>query len=410
MTQAPTPGPLDSESVTLLVKGDLLRGPDGSVFKFDRPYEAIDYHDRNGAYLQRADGTEFVLKDGGGPKSQWFANLTFIGRPDADGWMPWSGGENPVPGQAVEVRLRNGHEYEGYSSEQWSADWTGPEDYWKHGEGLPDLEIIAFRLAPTAPVEASGSEREEDALEALNWIENVFPSQGDTNDQGVTVRGWQRLDQACATIRTALSRPQPSGETRALLERIAAVRARKDFTPQQANAGLLTVLDDCAAALALEGQQEDWRCPDCGAQADEWFDCCKNPARAEAQDEGVAGEQTDNAFKIASDLHAAYEQLIYGLPKYLEAENLTDEENMIREAYITLDVTAHRLAAVSDAHPSPTPAADADRVRAALTDLVTWFDKPVQGERGMVWVIRAGDQGADDAVAEALAALKSEGE
>lgn len=58
--------------------------------------------------------------------------------------------------------------------------------------------------------------------------------------------------------------------------------------------------------------------------------------------------ESDTPFKIASDLHAAYEQLIYGLPKYLDAENLTDEENMIREAYITLDVTAHRLAALQE--------------------------------------------------------------
>ena len=84
------------------------------------------------------------------------------------------------------------------------------------GAFQPDLNAACTfcGLAPTAPVEASGSERTEDALEALDWIENVFPGQGDTNDQGVTVRGWQRLDQACATIRTALSRPQPSGETR----------------------------------------------------------------------------------------------------------------------------------------------------------------------------------------------------
>ena len=66
--------------------------------------------------------------------------------------------------------------------------------------------------------------------------------------------------------------------------------------------------------------------------------------------------------------------------------------------------------AVSATRNSAVVSSRADRVRAALTDLVTWFDKPVQGERGMVWVIRAGDQGADDAVAEALAALKSEGE
>lgn len=134
------------------------------------------------------------------------------------------------------------------------------------------------------------------------------------------------------------------------------------------------------------------------------------PARAEAQDEGAAGERADTAFKIASDLHAAYEQLIYGLPKYLEAENLTDEENMIREAYVTLDVTAHRLAALSDAHPSPTPAADADRVREALKlsvdalfDLKAAFVKPgtYDGAKG-----KAIKQ-AHVAHRSALAALKS---
>lgn len=52
--------------------------------------------------------------------------------------------------------------------------------------------------------------------------------------------------------------------------------------------------------------------------------------------------------------------------------------------------------------------ARADRLASALTDLVSWFDKPVQGERGMVWVIRAGDQGADDAVTESRAALQQE--
>ena len=67
----------------------------------------------------------------------------------------------------------------------------------------------------------------------------------------------------------------------------------------------------------------------------------------QAQPDARAVEGENTAFKIASDLHAAYEQLIYGLPRYLEAENLTDEENMIREAYITLDVTAHRLANLS---------------------------------------------------------------
>nr|WP_314430017.1 hypothetical protein [uncultured Brevundimonas sp.] len=69
--------------------------------------------------------------------------------------------------------------------------------------------------------------------------------------------------------------------------------------------------------------------------------------------EPEGGAVDDGAFKIATDLHKAYEQLIYGLPKYLDAENLTDEENMIREAWVTLDVTAHRLAALATREEAP---------------------------------------------------------
>ncbi|WP_312064666.1 hypothetical protein [Brevundimonas sp.] len=72
-----------------------------------------------------------------------------------------------------------------------------------------------------------------------------------------------------------------------------------------------------------------------------------NAALCPPSREPEGGAVDDGALKIATDLHAAYKQLIYGLPKYLDAENLTDEENMIREAWITLDVTAHRLAALA---------------------------------------------------------------
>ncbi len=54
-------------------------------------------------------------------------------------------------------------------------------------------------------------------------------------------------------------------------------------------------------------------------------------------------------------------------------------------------------------------AVEAEQLGTALADLVSWFTKPVQGERGLVWVIPAGQQGADDAVAQALAALQQEG-
>jgi hypothetical protein len=418
-TQAPTPGPLTSESVNLLVNGDLLRviehgmacaGP-GDLMIVDDALDGL-------VFCHKPNDPDYVWQRI--PSSRF----TFIGRPDADGWMLWSGGENPVPGQRVVLRLRSGITSGVLASEEAAWDRSS---------------IIAFRLAPTAPVEASGSELNPATADlvdrfaaelklklakaeakygyAADWLKTDWQDElneslaehlqkGDPRDVAAYCafawhHGWSTSD-AAGHFAPAL-RPQPSGETRALLERIAAVRARKDFTPQHANAGLLTVLDDCAAILAFGGQQEDWRCPDCGAQADEWFDCCKNPARAEAQDEGAAGEQTDNAFKIASDLHAAYEQLIYGLPKYLEAENLTDEENMIREAYITLDVTAHRLAAVSDAHPSPTPAADADRVRIAVEAL-----ERIRGE-AYAWTPSKAAHALGMIAHEAIAALKSEG-
>ena len=53
-------------------------------------------------------------------------------------------------------------------------------------------------------------------------------------------------------------------------------------------------------------------------------------------------------------------------------------------------------------HPAP------DALRDALADLTSWFTKPVQGQNGMVWVIPAGERGADDAVNAALAALQAE--
>lgn len=54
-------------------------------------------------------------------------------------------------------------------------------------------------------------------------------------------------------------------------------------------------------------------------------------------------------------------------------------------------------------------APSADKLREVLIDLTSWFTKPVQGQNGMVWVIPAGERGADDALNAALAALEAEG-
>ncbi|MCO8030098.1 hypothetical protein NI454_09055 [Brevundimonas diminuta] len=66
------------------------------------------------------------------------------------------------------------------------------------------------------------------------------------------------------------------------------------------------------------------------------------------------------------------------------------------------------FATVGVPHPTSSPAPEAEKLRSALADLASWFTKPVQGERGLVWVIPAGERGADDAVSEALAALQQD--
>lgn len=109
---------LTAESVKLLVKGDVLRRADGSIVTL------------------AADG----LPD---------ASLgeVFIGRPDSEGWIPWSGGENPVPGQMVEVCLASG---ESYHKVALSDDYGR----WWHVSGGQD-HIIAFRLSPPKDDETS---------------------------------------------------------------------------------------------------------------------------------------------------------------------------------------------------------------------------------------------------------------
>ena len=269
------------------------------------------------------------------------------------------------------------------------------------------------RLAPTAPVEASGSEQRpfepiehplytvseparRQLIRAASWIEKgAYDASGDDapEDEGLDEAArflrdiFDLSDDALKIVRNGSDeivsigcvRPQPSGETReAVLKGVGKVNgdgwkdtttegeivfvwnaekptpyaagqyprignegwsastSQYDFTPATANdvPAILALLS--ARPLALGGQQgEDWRCPDCGAQADEWFDCCKNPARAEAQDEGAAGE---------------IERLMT-----LAAEANDDGE---------LD-QAMRLVQQADAlyaHPSPTPAADASGV------------------------------------------------
>jgi Lar family restriction alleviation protein len=197
MTQAPTPGPLSASDVKLLVKGDLLRGIwDGSLWAF-----------------ARLSISGLLCVNGPLPQSVLNArdeidSFSFIGRPDAEGWIKAPEGgwkENPVPGRNVEVLASNGVIWDvGIKN-----DWRDPHP---------------FRLAPTAPVEASGAELlpcpfcgGEAEIVHLDDGDNVGGScvcctkcQASGNVEFGRkenfVENWNR--------RAAL-RPQPSGETRA---------------------------------------------------------------------------------------------------------------------------------------------------------------------------------------------------
>ena len=318
-------------------------------------------------------------------------------------------------------------------------------------------------LAPTAPVEASGSEECSDlyrfddpfngsVTRLASWPEGLVLWHGGE----IVWRSWG----------PKALRPQPSGETRALLERATEIAndVERGKRPKSDAVDMVRTLRDLLSArpLALGGQQGEeaawsWlnrhvECDpaDSDYSADEMVDAfmagagrydiwlkaleriageqqhrsgyCQTditvepaltaeeaqtvardalsttPARAEAQDEGAAG-----------DIEFPYQRTFNAIA---DAVSFTWAGDSGKPHTFNISVEAFQRSYNNGrqaTHPSPPPAADEDRVRSALADLVTWFDKPVQGERGMIWVIRAGDQGADDAVAEALAALKSEG-
>ncbi|MBB5770837.1 hypothetical protein HNP47_000806 [Brevundimonas vesicularis] len=201
MTQAPTPGPLSGDDVKLLVKGDLLMSPNRQhVLRFCRVYEPYDYHDKAGVWLSGDSGKETLIRD------THYGDFNFIGRPDESGWMPWSGGENPVPGRMVEVRWTNG------LVEQYYSDIVS----WRKG----GVMVEAFRLAPTSPVEASGPEREtvfdgeaHDLVQTAQALAIAIERVPDwlMNDNLLTAHCHAEV--LIADLPAAL-RPQPSGETR----------------------------------------------------------------------------------------------------------------------------------------------------------------------------------------------------
>lgn len=178
----PTPGqPLSEADVSLLKKGDLLRDPDGiSWFEFSQD-----------GWVYALDAKE--VRMGFQPK-----HVTFLGRPDQDGWIAHEGGENPVPGLEVTIQMRGE-----LIPTEVTDDNTGLSDavYWDHRGGRGD--IIAYR--PHAPVSRPGDgvNGSIEALDRLKIAAHVYEDDEMAAD--------------CATLEAALTPPaepvsRPAGE------------------------------------------------------------------------------------------------------------------------------------------------------------------------------------------------------
>lgn len=135
----PLVGPLTSTEG--LRAGDVLR---------------VIWADKHGGMMGWANGDIATViesygpgKDAGGEAGAILANrqgergyqfhadrFAFVGRPDADGWMTWAGGENPVPGAVVDVRFRDLEVVPALKSNKWT---------WSHVSDHP-RDIIAFRI------------------------------------------------------------------------------------------------------------------------------------------------------------------------------------------------------------------------------------------------------------------------
>jgi len=134
------PGPLTADMVPLLTAGrSVLRRADGERLVVVRHLDTA----------QGSDGFEWELLAGKTDAPIGLGRLQlydYIGERGDDGWISWSGGENPVPGKCVETRHRSGKEYTGKDAEM--SDWwyQGP-GFWIHDGTSSD--IIAYRIVPT---------------------------------------------------------------------------------------------------------------------------------------------------------------------------------------------------------------------------------------------------------------------
>ncbi len=128
----PPVGPLTSTEG--LREGDIVRVSYGWGWDGIGPVSSVD--DINGV------PTIGVVVPGRGDGGFDLQHLAFVGRPDADGWMTWAGGENPAGTAPVEWFNRDGASGRCLASEL--AGWGWP---YLGGGG----DVVRFRIVDTPP-------------------------------------------------------------------------------------------------------------------------------------------------------------------------------------------------------------------------------------------------------------------
>lgn len=153
-------------------------------------------------------------------------------------WIEWHGGENPVPGQMVDAEFGDVSLHR-CTSDVAGGGWKRPGRYRlvsapavpEEGEGPYRAEFGAihhedragflFTVTPAKfaddvadalnrrPTPSPASpDREEivEAREALDWLQNEFPGQGDTEGDKISARGWRRHNDRCEALRSLLAK------------------------------------------------------------------------------------------------------------------------------------------------------------------------------------------------------------
>lgn len=249
-----------------------------------------------------------------------------------------------------------------------------------------------FRLAPTAPVEASGSEEidlyDDKVQEGISWTMRQWGEalglttwtqgdgsesvEGDVGAEIHTILVDAGLRDA-ETNEMAALRPQPSGETR---EQCAAC-SRGEVTHFSTDDGFWVEITTSAGGANEHGlngwfetlehyldgstKRREYVATDSPALS-------ATPARAEAQDEGAAGEAS--AYRVRMISNDPAEWVLMHPEKALDF--------LSRKGWESQPLYAH---------PSPTPAADADRVlREAGWSVAVHNDYRLNGEAHTFWL------------------------